>query len=313
MAATVCHPGLQLHLEPQLVESRTLRLRLPSPKQSIDLAFKSCFHDSNIKTQQHHEENINININKTETFQSKPDNGGWNFVDALSNISQNTTTAAYVHPQQKRSSLVLSPKSLELCTENLGNESGTDIVENDMLLSLMGKTEEREPCRQVVGGSKKAKIQNFPPPLTTIRGSESLRVRPHREDGRLVIEFTKVPPRTSCFEADRSHGRLRLCFSTNQEQEEEDDDDVIDENEEALNEEELSENEMIGEEIKDVEEEEEEDTEEDVVESGIVVACEESEDKDSDVRMKKLESFGKCKGGGGESENNDTIWMAATA
>ncbi|CAK8573755.1 unnamed protein product [Lathyrus sativus] len=306
MAATVCHPGLQLHLEPQLVESRTLRLRLPSPKQSIDLAFKSCFHD---------EENINININKTETFQSKPNNGGWNFVDALSNISQNTsmkettTTPAYVHPQQKRSSLVLSPKSLELCTENLGNESGTDIVENDMLLSLMGKTEEREPCRQVLGGSKKAKTQNFPPPLTTIRGSESLRVRPHREDGRLVIEFTKVPPRTSCFEAERSHGRLRLCFSTNQEEEDDDVvDDVIDENEEALNEEEFSENGVIGGEIKDDEEEE---TEEEVMESGSGVACEETKDKESDVRMKKLERFGKCKEGG-ESENNDTIWMAAT-
>ncbi|KAL5070183.1 hypothetical protein RYX36_021070 [Vicia faba] len=335
MAATVCHPGLQLHLETQLVESRTLRLRLPSPKQSIDLAFKSCFTDSNIKTQHQHEENININmnINKTETFQSKSNNGGWNFLDALSNISQNTSTketttttaTGYVHPQQKRSSLVLSPKSLEMCTENLGNESGTDIVENDMLLSLMGKTEEREqqPCREVLGGSKKAKIQNFPPPLTTIRGSESLRVRPRRQDGRLVIEVTKVPPRTSCFEADRSHGRLRLCFSINptpeeeqeQEQEQEeydgdvvdDVDDVIDENEEVFNEEEFSENGKIGGEIKDVEEE----TEEKVVESGIVVACGETKDKDSDVRMKKYESVRKCKEGG-ESENNETIWMAAT-
>ncbi|XP_058739460.1 protein FANTASTIC FOUR 3-like [Vicia villosa] len=340
MAATVCHPGLQLHLETQLVESRTLRLRLPSPKQSIDLAFKSCFTDSNIKTQHHREENININ--KTETFQTKPNNGGWNFLDALSNISQKTsmkettTTASYVHPQQKRSSLVLSPKSLEMCTENLGNESGTDIVENDMLLSLMGKTEEsqqqqqqqqQQPCREVLGGSKKAKIQNFPPPLTTIRGSESLRVRPHREDGRLVIEVTKVPPRTSCFEADRSHGRLRLCFSTNETREEEqeeefeeedgdvvdDVDDVIDENEELLNEEELSENEIIRKEIKDIEEEKEEAEEELLEESGIVVACGESKDSESDVRMKKYERVRKCKEGGGESENNESIWMAATA
>ncbi|KAL5070185.1 hypothetical protein RYX36_021072 [Vicia faba] len=181
MAAIVHHPRLQLHLESQLVESRTVTLRLPSPKQSTDLAFKSCFPD--------------LNMNKTETFQNKPINGGWNLVDALSNISQNTstkeTTTSYVYPQQKRSSLVLSPKSLEMCTENLGNESGINIVENDMLLSLMGKTEQREVCCRVLEDTKKVKIQNYPPPLTTIRGSESLRVRPRREDGRLVVEVSK--------------------------------------------------------------------------------------------------------------------------
>ncbi|CAL5209737.1 unnamed protein product [Lathyrus oleraceus] len=252
MAAIMYHPRLQLHLESQLVDSRTLTLRLPSPKQSNDLAFKSCFPDSN--------------INNTETFQDKPDNSGWNFVDALSNISQNTTTA-YVHPQQKRSSLVLNPKSLELCTENLGNESGTNIVENDMLLSLMETKEQRQRCRQVLADTKKVKIQNFPPPLTTIRGSESLRVRPRREDGRLVIEATKVPRRTSCFQAERSHGRLRLCFLTNEttsfdleEEQEEDseidiDDDIIDENEHSRNEEEFSKNEMIGEKTQDAEKE----------------------------------------------------------
>ncbi|CAK8573756.1 unnamed protein product [Lathyrus sativus] len=254
MAAIMYHPRLQLHLESQLVESRTLTLTLPSPKRSNDLAFKSCFPDSN--------------VNKTETFQDKPDNSGWNFVDALSNISQ-TTTTGYVHPQQKRSSLVLSPKSLELCTENLGNESGSgsNIVENDMLLSLMETKEQRQRCRHVLADTKTVKIQNFPPPLATIRGSESLRVRPHREDGRLVIEVTKVPRRTSCFRAERSHGRLRLCFLTNEatsfnseEEQEEDsdidiDDDVIDENEHSRNEEEFSKNEMIGEKTHDVEKE----------------------------------------------------------
>jgi len=75
-----------------------------------------------------------------------------------------------------------------------------------------------------------------------MRGSKYLRVRPHREDGRLVIEATKVPPSTSCFQADRSHGCLRLYFLANattsfdpeeeHEQEEDvdvdDDDDVVD-------------------------------------------------------------------------------------
>ncbi|XP_045787441.1 protein FANTASTIC FOUR 3-like [Trifolium pratense] len=287
MAAIMYHPGLQTHLESQLVESRTLMLMLPSPKQSIDLAFKSCFHDSNMFKTNHHEENIN----KTETYQNKPNNGGWNFLDSLSNISQNTskkeTTTTYMLSQQKRSSLVLSPKSLELCTENLGSESGTDIVENDMLLSSLGTMEQREPCRRVLVATKKVKTQNFPPPLTTIRGSESLRVRPRREDGRLVIEVAKVPPSTSCFQADRSNGRLRLCFSTNQTtsfEPEEDVDDVIDENEEPHNEEEYSQNEMIGGEIQDAETEEK--TEEDKGVVTLTCECEEM-----NVRMEKYESI----------------------
>ncbi|XP_004496767.1 protein FANTASTIC FOUR 3 [Cicer arietinum] len=331
MAAIVYHSGLQTHLEsPQLVESRTLRLKLPSP-QSIDLPFKSCFRDSNLKTN-HHEENIS----KTETFQ-KPNTNTWNFLDSLSNnISQNTSKkeTTYVHPQQKRSSLVLSPKSLELCTENLGNESGTDIIENSIEnMLLFSSFEQRQPCRQVLV-AKKAKTMNFPPPLTTIRGSESLRVKPHREDGRLVIEVTKVPPSTSCFQADRSHGRLRLCFSTNfdQEEEEEDEDenndDVADENEQPLNEEfleEFCENEIIEGKIqesekrdKETEDKTEDETEEQEIESVVIACgCECEEKKGNDVRMEKYERLRRCKESD-ENENNEllnwceTLWVATT-
>ncbi|GAU14884.1 hypothetical protein TSUD_46770 [Trifolium subterraneum] len=317
MAAIMYHPGLQSQLESQLIESRTLMLMLSSPKNSIDLPFKSCFRDSNMIKTNHHEENIK----KTETYQNKPDNGGWNFLDVLSNISQNTskkeTTTAYVHPQQKRSSFVLCPKSLELCTENLGSESGTDIVENDMLLSSLGAMEEqRQPCRQVFATTKKVKTQNFPPPLTTIRGSKSLRVRPHREDGKLVIEVTKVPSSTSCFQADRSNGRLRLCFLKNQttsfDPEKDVDDDVIDENEEQHNEEEFFENEIIGGEIQDAETGEK--TEED---KGVVAACE-CEFEEMNVRMEKYESIRRCKECD-KIENNELLnwgenhWVAATS
>jgi hypothetical protein len=180
------------------------------------------------------------------------------------------------------------------------------------------------------------KTQNFPPPLTTIRGSESLRVRPHREDGRLVIEVTKVPPSTSCFQADRSNGRLRLSFSTNQttsfdpeeEQEQDDvvdfvdDDDMIDENEQPYNEEEICENKMISGEIQDVEEETEEKTEEETEEEAeekelksVVVACEKM--KGSDVRTEKYERIRRCKENG-ENEKKEllnwgeTHWMVTT-
>ena len=97
------------------------------------------------------------------------------------------------------------------CSQNLGNETGSDMVDSDIeLLSSSpecgeGPKEEKRKERQV---------RNFPPPLTMIRGSESVRVRPHREGGRLVLELTKVKV-PFCFRAQRSHGRLRLCFWNN--------------------------------------------------------------------------------------------------
>ncbi|KAL0457245.1 UNVERIFIED_CONTAM: protein FANTASTIC FOUR 3 [Sesamum latifolium] len=45
-------------------------------------------------------------------------------------------------------------------------------------------------------------------------GSSSLQVRRHREDGRLIIEAVEAPFRNSYLQAERSDGRLRLCFLT---------------------------------------------------------------------------------------------------
>ncbi|KAK7308173.1 hypothetical protein VNO77_41770 [Canavalia gladiata] len=210
MAAMVC-PGLQPYLDSQLVESRIHRLRFPSsssssssspkpitPPQPMDLALKSCVWESNNKTN---------NSNKTDSTVEK---GGWSSIQTLnSNVSQGLKESSY-GPSYVR----LSPKSLELCTENLGNETGTDMIEIDLLPcattgSNLGTMEgQNRKQRAQVSGAKE-----FPPPLTTIRGSESLRVRPHREGGRLVLQVTKV---SSCFQAQRSHGRLRLCLSTHQ-------------------------------------------------------------------------------------------------
>ncbi|MED6195088.1 hypothetical protein PIB30_034739 [Stylosanthes scabra] len=224
MAAIVCRGLQSSHLESQIVESRTLRLRLPSspkplphPPQPIDLSFKSCFWDSNIKADQTQQKQ------EKEQEENKKNIGSWSFLEA---ISQGTTNkkereAIYVHPQQKRSSMVLSPKSLELCTENLGNESGTDSIDEEMIsssASVGGNLETGEQQQRQVrqysaaNKNKKAKTANFPPPLTTMRGSESVRVRPHRQDGRLLIQLTRVPPTPSCFQAQRSHGRLRLSL-----------------------------------------------------------------------------------------------------
>ncbi|XP_028773955.1 protein FANTASTIC FOUR 3-like [Neltuma alba] len=266
--AAIMFRGLQSCYESHLLDSRastTLRLTLPCSKtltpptpQPMDFTFKSSFCDSNSKTR------------CPEEISSKTDKGGWSFLQALSNVHHGglkepwEKESIYVHPQAKRSSLILSEKSLQLCTENLGNETGTDIVGNsiDLLCSSCSSSEhgsagdsqtveQTRAARPVLGG-KKTKTQNFPPPLTTIRGSESLRVRPHREEGRLVIEAVRVPLSATCFKAERSHGRLRLRLLENESTSFDSEDGDADEIEEV-------ESEMKEEEVEDEEEEEERD------------------------------------------------------
>lgn len=331
MAAIVCH-GLQSCLESQLVESRIHSLRLPSPKltpQPIDLAFKSCFWESNTKP--HCEENSY----KTDTVSSNPNQCSWSSIQALSNASQGPKEPTYVPPQVKLSWLRLSPKSLELCTENLGNETGTDITESgiDLFSSTdnaiaggnLGAEDQRKPCQLLGAKKEKEKSQNFPPPLTTMRGSESLRVRPHREGGRLVIEVTKVSSSSSssvsCFQAERSHGRLRLSLWTDPEEEEDGDNEDIDNQ--------GFETEMNGH-VED--EEEEQEAEEEVGEEGSNDVTENYEQNDeggdaetkgnswsiigSEMRMEKYERVSRsrsrssrCKEGGGDHHENNELLL----
>lgn len=225
MAAIVCHGGFQSYLESQLVESRIHRFMLPSPKplplpqqqqQPIDLPIKSCFWESNTKP--HYDETSH----KTNT--TVP-NEGWSSIQDLSSANSHKESL-YVHPDQVKQSLVrLSPKSLELCTENLGNETGSDMIESDIeFLSSSSECGEPETNSGMREEKKKTReARNFPPPLTTIRGSESIRVKPHREGGRLVLQVTKVKV-PCCFQAERSPGRLRLCFWTDDTQHNYDDD-----------------------------------------------------------------------------------------
>ncbi|KAM7259466.1 hypothetical protein ACFE04_015207 [Oxalis oulophora] len=128
-------------------------------------------------------------------------------------------------------SSTLSEKSLELCTENLGNESGTDnyILEKCIFSSLSPpaspKTEHFASACHVakrtvpmLGNVQPhnegiSSVRNFPPPLTTISGSSGpLSFWSHREDGRLIIEAVKVESTPSIFQAERSNGHLRLCL-----------------------------------------------------------------------------------------------------
>ncbi|XP_031276632.1 protein FANTASTIC FOUR 3-like [Pistacia vera] len=326
MATIVCQ-GLQSCLESPVLEPRTLRLRLCSPKPHLsqlhELTFKSCFIDSNTKQLEekyHSQEN-------GHTISSTADSGCWSSIQTISNGSQlgsskeNTT---YVHPQVKRSMSALSEKSLKLCTESLGSETGTEIIE-DNIFSLSSSSsssgenypnsstrEQQEPLQLSV--AKKASSRSFPPPLTTISGLESLQVRPHREDGRLIIKATKAPPTRSLFQAERSHGRLRLSLCTpfyhdSEEcyQEEEIGNEYLDEVEDH---EEVEEREL---DLEKHEDEEENDAylEEDMNGSSLDVGVK--------IGMEKFQRAGRCKEG--ESENNkgllnwenwESFWVATS-
>ncbi|XP_058763732.1 protein FANTASTIC FOUR 3-like [Vicia villosa] len=219
MATIVCH-GLPSTLDSHLVESRIHNLRLTSPKpitsQPIDLPLKTCFSESNTES----------------------NDDSWSSIQSLSKSnashSQGLKESTYVHPNVKLPWQKLSSKSLELCTENLGNETGADILESSIdFFSLTSsscdkldtKEQKKSSCRNL--GGEKVRTKNFPPPLKSMRGLESLRVKPHRENGRLVMELTKVPSSVSCFQAERSNGCLRLSFWND-----EDEDDANDEEEE---------------------------------------------------------------------------------
>ncbi|KAF3457178.1 hypothetical protein FNV43_RR01835 [Rhamnella rubrinervis] len=228
MATIVCQ-GLQSCLESHLVEPRTLRLKLSSSVPLLSqqphelLAMKSLISESSSKEVS----------DKCQTSKNSDMGGGWSFLQALSNGSQQgqklEKESLYVHPLVKRSASTLSEKSLSLCTENLGSETGTDIIDDGdesnifseisvdstegVNLPRMEEQREKQSSQCLV--AKKAKARSFPPPLTTISGRDSLHVRPHREDGRLIIKAVKAPSKQSCFQAERTNGRLRLCLLEN--------------------------------------------------------------------------------------------------
>ncbi|XP_028756777.1 protein FAF-like, chloroplastic [Neltuma alba] len=153
----------------------------------------------------------------------------------------------YVHPLVKRSQSSLSEKSLEICTESLGSETGFDLPSSDPPSETGDSEEDREEEREqkVTGeaeednfevprynytaNSKKSSPRSFPPPLPSLSRSDgpSLHMRSHRDDGRLVLEAMSVPSQNN-FSAQRQDGRLVLTFA-NQEPNEEDAVEMIEE------------------------------------------------------------------------------------
>ncbi|XP_010492982.1 PREDICTED: protein FANTASTIC FOUR 3-like [Camelina sativa] len=214
MGTVVYQQGFQS----QLNEPRALRLRLSSPNphffQPFGLALKSPSLDS-----PNAEDTRNLNDDKPAAS-SGPDSSGWSFLQSLSSGSSSSKTTSSekekTYVQRPSSCRALSDQSLALCTENLGSESGSDVTDVDDLFSLdvqsknLGET--TTETRALKSRKRNVSPSDLPPPLTTMRGFQSIQMRPHRENGRLVMTATNAPPSNRCFQADRSNGRLRLSI-----------------------------------------------------------------------------------------------------
>ncbi|KAM1042064.1 hypothetical protein ACFX2I_031114 [Malus domestica] len=228
-SSTVCHPGLKSCLEPLVLP----KLNPPG------LTFLS---QSQEKASQIEKiDNLNLNNKKDK---KEVEVAGWSFLQSLANPiqpakSESEAEKVYVHPLAKRSASALSPGSLEMCTESLGNETGSENGGEKLSLLLhkiespllsLGSSGE---VTTTISTSESPKIlsdtnvqatpkrlkrssittTNFPPPLTSISGSNGVQVTPHREGGRLVLKaVTVVSPPTAYFQVERGDGRLRLTL-----------------------------------------------------------------------------------------------------
>ncbi|XP_039052449.1 protein FAF-like, chloroplastic isoform X2 [Hibiscus syriacus] len=146
----------------------------------------------------------------------------------------------YVHPLVERSGSCLNEKSLEICTESLGSETGSDgfssyppsetgdVEEDRKEEDQHGVLQQQKTacfddeddqlryvkCNYDVVGKKSPQYGSFPPPIPSLsrKDGASVRMETHRDNGRLVLEAVSVPSKNN-FLAQRQDGRLVLTFS----------------------------------------------------------------------------------------------------
>ncbi|CAA0812267.1 Protein FANTASTIC FOUR 3 [Striga hermonthica] len=206
MSTILCQSIVSSNFDSQSAETTTLKLKVapppqPSPPATIDF-FKNPAADRSTNL-----EFGNWDFIKRETGEYFRDANPW---------------------AQKTSFSTMTSKSLQLCTENLGSESGSDIMSDsgDSIFYSPPSVEHSSPqSRELIGTNRdpisnpqknpnRREAKSYPPPLTTMNGACSLQVRRHREGGRLIIEAVETPFRNAYLQAERSDGRLRLSYMT---------------------------------------------------------------------------------------------------
>ncbi|GMI97307.1 enhancer of aba co-receptor 1 [Hibiscus trionum] len=137
----------------------------------------------------------------------------------------------YVHPLVKRSASCLSEKSLEICTESLGSETGSDGFSSETGDMEEDKQEDQQPVAPMImpcfdgekaitakhgyDVGKKSPNPSFPPPIPSLSAKHgaSRRLKTRRDNGRLLIEAVSMPSLNN-FHAQRQDGRLVLTFAS---------------------------------------------------------------------------------------------------
>ncbi|XP_074314042.1 protein FANTASTIC FOUR 4 [Silene latifolia] len=242
MSTTTLCQRVQHSFDPKLVEPWQIQLLFPSrcsPRPVSSKPESSAFEHNSVTVKL---SNINIECSMKNTCKSGY-LGGWSFLQSLSNPTQTLqidtdtdTEKVYQHPLAKRSKSGLSEKSLEMCTESLGSETGSTIAENaDDVLSSISICDREKSTRSMRCYRRKrmSRVAEFPPPLSTMRSggcSSGVQVESVREDGRLVIKAVNVTATSqSCFMAERRDGTLKLRFVHDENDDDDDDDDNDDE------------------------------------------------------------------------------------
>ncbi|KAK4339188.1 hypothetical protein RND71_040650 [Anisodus tanguticus] len=144
--------------------------------------------------------------------------------DDMSNLQ-----TPYIHPLIKRSTSSLSEKSLEICTESLGSENGSDGFSSytpsgneDVDEDNDKQQQQQQYCSHSFEELRATKYNyskrsSFPPPISSLARGEnkpSLHMQSRRQDGRLILEAISIPPR-NIFHAHRHDGRLLVTFVDN--------------------------------------------------------------------------------------------------
>lgn len=214
MSSSVCQ-GLQSCLEPRPIEPRVLWLKLAPSKPTLTATTDTAPATANHQTKTIFTNTAIISGNDYSAKKSQnADMGGWSFLQSLATTEDSAVKEpVYVHPMVKRSASLLSEKSLEMCTERLGSETGSDVSENSYEIPLLSpETGTGNPSKPHQNSKQMPQSNSFPPPLTSISSSSSVQMRSHREGGRLVLQAVTLPSPHSYFHAERSEGRLRLSL-----------------------------------------------------------------------------------------------------
>ncbi|KAK9156887.1 hypothetical protein Scep_003461 [Stephania cephalantha] len=159
---------------------------------------------------------IQADRHKAEQKQNQKQSDVWGSLIIVSQKSS-PIPAPYVHPLSNKRSRSLSQRSLEICTESLGSETGSDGYSSSCDAEQEQQDHMEEELEKEVeyflGRKPTHQRRSFPPPLPSL-SRPGIHMRPRRVDGRLVLEAVSIPPTPSHnFHAQRQDGRLLLTFA----------------------------------------------------------------------------------------------------